>query len=128
MSEMNDQLLGFCERWYLDGDYLRCRACDRPQIASRANEPFVHADGCKNGLGAERKPWIDLHRIIAPLAARNTRPAPSEDEVLAAAKRIFAAHLGIGWSELEFHWLSAPQVARENYLRMARAALGVANG
>lgn len=64
---MNTQLCGFGMRWRLDGDYLRCKKCDRPQLASRAHDAFKHADGCKNGLGAERHPWREFIRITAPI-------------------------------------------------------------
>ena len=54
----------------------------------------------------------------------NTRPAPSEAEVEAAAKRILAADSrDVGGVDSYWDWLMP--AGRENYLRMARAALGV---
>lgn len=49
----------------------------------------------------------------------NTRPAPTEAEVLAAAKRMAAVDYGCDvWSE-------TIEDVRNKYLRMARAALGI---
>lgn len=56
--------------------------------------------------------------------AKVTRPAPSEAEVLACAMRILAAdRRDVGRVDSYWDWLMP--VERENYLRMARAALGV---
>ncbi len=56
-------LCEFSERWELDGDYLRCRCCGRPQIASMALHGFKHAAGCL-GSDAERNPWKTLASLV----------------------------------------------------------------
>ena len=52
-------------------------------------------------------------------------PPPSEEDVAGAAKRM----AGVNWSadgeRLDRSWDMAPEAVRENYRRMARAALGV---
>ena len=55
----------------------------------------------------------------AAIAAWNTRPAPSEAEVEAAAKRVWEVAPNF------FAWHIASDCVRNKYLRMARAALGV---
>lgn len=68
MSERNTTtaqpaLCDFADRWKLDGDYLRCRRCRRPQIISCAQLDFPHASGCK-GAAWERHPWQTLASLI----------------------------------------------------------------
>lgn len=56
-------LCEFSDRWELDGDYLRCRCCGRPQIASLALHDFKHAAGCL-GASHEKNPWKTLASLI----------------------------------------------------------------
>ncbi len=66
---VNDALIDFSYHWKLDGDYLRCRKCNRPHIASKADMSFVHADDCKLAGKTDAHPWRSLCRILAPLIA-----------------------------------------------------------
>lgn len=63
-SQTNDLLLDFAQRWKLDGDYLRCRKCNRPHIASKADMPFSHMAGCKLEEKATQHPWLILRDIL----------------------------------------------------------------
>ena len=71
-----------------------------------------------------RLPHPDCPFAIIP-NPQATRPAPSEEDVEAAAKRM----AGVNWSadgeRLDRSWDMAREAVRENYRRMARAALGV---
>ncbi|MEF3066342.1 hypothetical protein [Pandoraea apista] len=67
LHQMNSALCDFAKRWTLDGDYLRCRSCARPVIASRADMPFSHAHGCKAAKTAEAYPWREFVRLLGPL-------------------------------------------------------------
>lgn len=64
---MNNELCGFAMRWVLDGDYLRCKKCKRPHIASAIDRPFEHAAGCNLAGTAEEFPWQSLLRILRPI-------------------------------------------------------------
>lgn len=64
---MNHALCDFAVRWVLDGDYLRCKKCKRPHIASAIDRPFEHAEGCKLAATAEEFPWQSLLRILRPI-------------------------------------------------------------
>jgi hypothetical protein len=68
-----EPLNDFANRWELDGDYIRCRACNRPQIVSCALWDFRHAAGCRNE-SAERNPWLSLSGLITAHLARASRP------------------------------------------------------
>lgn len=63
-SETNNLLLEFSNHWKLDGDYLRCRKCNRPHIASMAHMPFSHMSGCKLESKATQHPWLRLRDIL----------------------------------------------------------------
>lgn len=63
-SNTNNDLLGFDKHWKLDGDYLRCRKCNRPHIASRSDMAFVHMSGCKLEGVACDFPWQRLQQIL----------------------------------------------------------------
>lgn len=73
LSKMNGALCDFYTRWISDGDYLRCVACKRAHMASRADQKFVHASYCPAESTAEDYPWQVLLRLLRPLY---TRPAP----------------------------------------------------
>lgn len=65
---MNAGLCEFARRWSLDGDYLRCRSCKRPQLAGYHHLPFQHADGCRQQYW-ETHPWQVLVRLLRPISA-----------------------------------------------------------
>lgn len=67
-------LITFGERWELDGDYLRCRSCRRPQIVSFSLHDFPHAAGCR-GAAHECNPWKTLAGLITAQIARAKHPA-----------------------------------------------------
>ncbi|MGE6916717.1 hypothetical protein [Achromobacter kerstersii] len=71
---MNNALCGFSMRWNLDGDYMRCRKCKRPHIASAMEVEFNHADGCKAEGKVETHPWRTFVELLAPLTGH---PAPT---------------------------------------------------
>jgi hypothetical protein len=64
--DRNKMLLDFASDWTLDGDLLRCRECERAQIASRQDEDFVHRIDCKNRRIGGR-PWSVLQAILLTL-------------------------------------------------------------
>ncbi len=67
IAEANGKLCSFSMRWELDGDYMRCRICQRPQLTSYGRYPFPHLDGCKGALAHEAHPWITLLQLLTPL-------------------------------------------------------------
>jgi len=71
--KINADLCAFYMRWEADGDYLRCRKCKRPQIASYAEKNFPHAAGCKAVGHVEQRPWLALVDLLRPLIG----PAPA---------------------------------------------------
>ncbi|NPD67258.1 hypothetical protein HN018_06685 [Lichenicola cladoniae] len=77
------ELIKFGTRWELDGDYLRCRICRRPQIVSRVMEDFQHASGCA-GSGAESNPWKTLASPITAQIAKATTPDTDNSRDLGA--------------------------------------------
>ena len=81
---MNSALCDFAMRWEIDGDYMRCRKCKRPQITSYASHDFPHADGCKAAGTAEAHPWETFIRLLQPLIRDHA-------EIAAMAKRLEAA-------------------------------------
>lgn len=70
-------LIDFADRWGLDGDYVRCRACRRPQQTSWLRFDFPHASGCRNE-GAERNPWLTLSSLIVAQLAKAKEPEVSD--------------------------------------------------
>lgn len=68
IAEANGKLCSFSMRWELDGDYMRCRICQRPQLTSYARYPFPHVDGCKGAQAHEVHPWITFVQLLAPLS------------------------------------------------------------
>lgn len=64
--DRNKMLLDFASDWTLDGDLLRCRECERAQIASRQDEDFVHRSDCKK-LRIGGRPWTVLQAILLTL-------------------------------------------------------------
>jgi len=76
---MNGSLCKFGMNWLLDGDYLRCRVCKRPQIASCAHLDFPHASDCKCADDVENHPWLTLIGLLKPIAIDQAIAAKRED-------------------------------------------------
>lgn len=76
--QMNDALIDFAKRWKVDGDYLRCTHCERPQIASRWREDFIHAAGCLRE-DSEAFPWLALARLVEPMTLATPAPPVGAD-------------------------------------------------
>ena len=70
-------LIDFADRWELDGDYIRCRACNRPQQTSWMRHDFPHASGCRNE-NAERNPWMILASLIIAQFGEAKEPEATE--------------------------------------------------
>ena len=68
-SQVNDKLCSFGNRWQIDGDYMRCRKCKRPQITNYMDAPFPHADGCKPSTPSEPHPWRTFLGLMDELRA-----------------------------------------------------------
>lgn len=66
----NDLLMIFGNRWKLEGDWLRCRRCRRPHIASKADQEFSHRSGCIAEGNVETHPWLRLRDILTGEAER----------------------------------------------------------
>lgn len=71
---MSDALINFSGRWILDGDYIRCRRCNRPQIASYALWDFPHSATCASAGSSERNPWKSLAGLITSEISRAKPP------------------------------------------------------
>jgi hypothetical protein len=69
-------LNAFADRWKLDGDYLRCRCCNRPQQVSFALHDFPHAAGCK-GAKWEQDPWKTLSSLLTAQISKAKFPENS---------------------------------------------------
>lgn len=67
-------LITFGNRWELDGDYIRCRGCRRPQIVSMVLHDFHHAAGC-SGAEHEQNPWKTLASLINAHVVKAEEPA-----------------------------------------------------
>ena len=63
-------LCGFSDQWILDGDYIRCRHCKRPQIVSLAHNDFNHRAGCCGEKTHDRNPWKTLASLITSEISR----------------------------------------------------------
>lgn len=70
-------LIDFADRWELDGDYIRCRACNRPQQVSWALHDFPHASGCR-AEGGEPTPWVTLNSLIIAQLVKAKAPEATE--------------------------------------------------
>jgi len=64
---MNRALCDFAMRWEIDGDYMRCLKCKRPQITNYASHDFPHAHGCKAAGNVEARPWETFAQLLSPL-------------------------------------------------------------
>ena len=67
----------FANRWKIDGDYIRCRNCDRPQQVSWALHDFPHASHCRRSDGFEINPWKTLAGLITAQIMRAKEPEVS---------------------------------------------------
>lgn len=96
--KMNADLCAFYMRWEADGDYLRCRKCKRPQIASYAEKGFPHAAGCKAVGNVEQRPWLALIELMRPLIGS---AAPAAGDARDAERLDFLANHGayVAWSK-----------------------------
>ena len=92
---MDNQLCEFALRWELDGDYLRCRKCKRPHIASKADIAFSHASDCKVIGKAETHPWKTFISILQHLYAR-----PQPTAALVEAAKV-AREAPVAWQSVE---------------------------
>jgi hypothetical protein len=65
-----NKILNDLARFYeVDGDYMRCRACNRPQIVNRCYSDFPHGAGCSNAGAAPGNPWIILGNAVQAVRA-----------------------------------------------------------
>ena len=71
LTEINRELCLFSDRWMIDGDYIRCRKCKRPQLTSYMDWAFPHSEGCKAIGAVEVHPW----RTYLGVVNRLTRAA-----------------------------------------------------
>ena len=67
LSEANSQLCSFAMRWEIDGDYMRCRKCNRPQLTSYMHREFPHAHECKAAGNVESHPWQTFVLLMQPI-------------------------------------------------------------
>ena len=79
-TDMNDALIAFNSRWSLDGDYLRCTECKRPQIASKADQAFVHQADCTKPHADHAHPWHDLRNLLRGLPEQPRQGEGGQDE------------------------------------------------
>ena len=79
-TDMNDALIAFNSRWSLDGDYLRCTECKRPQIASKADQAFVHQADCTKPHADHTHPWHDLRHLLRGLPEQPRQSEGGQDE------------------------------------------------
>lgn len=86
--------------------------------------PVPGAEDC--GYVAIECCFIHIHMddMEDAITAWNTRPAPTEGEVEAGAKRAAGAGWLVDGERLDRSWDMAPEAVREHFRRMARAALG----
>lgn len=66
-------LIDFADRWSVDGDYIRCRVCKRPQQISWMHRDFPHSGTCRNAE-AERNPWKTLGGLITAQSMKAEQP------------------------------------------------------
>ena len=88
----NELLLEFADRFRLDGDLLRCVECNRGIVASRMEEDFVHAAGCKlRTIGG--RPWTLLQAILCGPLVDTIARLQAERDTTEAALRVWCADL-----------------------------------
>lgn len=67
-------LIDFADRWQLDGDYIRCKHCQRPQQISWLHHEFPHRAWCHN-IGKDMNPWKTLAGLITAETAKARVPS-----------------------------------------------------
>jgi len=72
-----EALIDFASRWKLNGDWIECRVCKRPQQVSWCLHPFPHRDGCKH-TAAEGQPWLTLRGLIGAQVSHAKPPGESD--------------------------------------------------
>lgn len=87
LSDMNAALCELSKRWILDGDYLRCKRCKRPHIASKFAAPFLHEHDCKFANVGSEYPWRLLVNLLSPLYR-----SPSAEAIFEHIKHGDAGH------------------------------------
>lgn len=60
--ENNDALTALFRLWAWEADWMVCKGCKRPLIASRDGEELGHAAGCQNA--EHQHPWGDLRQAM----------------------------------------------------------------
>jgi hypothetical protein len=85
LGAMNNALCDFARRWKLDGDWLVCKKCKRPHIASKADQRFVHESNCK--ADSETHPWLTPMKILTPLYAAPVSSGPRYDWSVSGMKQ-----------------------------------------
>lgn len=101
---------------------LPCPWCGAEARLERDISPWVNCVNSYCELGSSA--GVEYASEAEAIAAWNTRPAPTEAEVEAAAKRIFdfsADPRAPGWKDVSHD-------TRDHYRHLARAALGVGDG
>lgn len=66
-------LIDFADRWEMDGDYIRCKHCQRPQQISWMHHDFPHLAWCHN-IGKDMNPWKTLAGLITAEGAKAKMP------------------------------------------------------
>ncbi len=99
----NQKLREFSRDWELSGDLLRCKACERSQIASRQDEDFVHRSDCSiRRIGG--RPWTVLQSILLTLPSGQSvmdQLAAANERCRAITQRIIEAIGSVGPEDAE---------------------------
>jgi hypothetical protein len=67
-------LIDLARHYVMDGDYLRCRACNRPQQVMYCHSAFPDRVGCANEEGAPGHPWLISGNAVTSNATPDRRP------------------------------------------------------
>jgi hypothetical protein len=59
-----DTLNALAKFYRVDGDYMRCTACKRPQQVRWCHAAFPHVDGCRNERRATPHPWLVMRDVV----------------------------------------------------------------
>lgn len=87
------------------------------------NDAWMHAQTVRAEINID----VPMEMALIAITRALTRPAPTDAEVEAAAKRIAASDFDRIGDEVSV-WEALDWSMRNKYLRMARAALGVGDG
>lgn len=63
--------------WLLDGDLIRCRACNCGQLASNGHLVFMHNTGSSAAEQVGDLPWVVYLRLLSGLDRPDARPETS---------------------------------------------------